>query len=460
MNRLLIVLFLFLSFTFNRAFPQSSHSLFEFDYAQFGYDSVSNYMEIYYSFNQSRLTPVLKDNKKFLEGLLEINITDSISGKVFINKEWKIEHSVQDSDSQANKDLVGVIGLKIPDGKYKFIIGGGSNQKESEKFSTEYIKVHHFYDSTLSLSDIQLATNILQDSPNQNSMFYKNSVEVMPAPTIVFGANRPVVFYYSEIYNLNKVAKNHNLKVFQIVYNSKGKLLSRRVKVFPSGLHSTVEMGSVVINKYPTDTYTLVLSVIDSVGNYGVSSSKKFYIYNPDVIATRDTTSRGNSASLSSEFGAMSDEELDDIWAKSKYKAVPQEIKSYSTIKGVDSKRQFLYEFWKKRDTDISTPENEALREFITRIDESNKRFGTMSKIGWKTDRGRVYILNGEPNEIERFPNQMDTKPYEIWHYNDIEGGVIFVFADLSGFSDYMLIHSTLRGELRDDNWQNRIQQL
>ena len=58
-----------------------------------------------------------------------------------------------------------------------------------------------------------------------------------------------------------------------------------------------------------------------------------------------------------------------------------------------------------------------------------------MSKIGWKTDRGRVLILYGEPNEIERFPNQMDKKPYEIWHYDDVEGGVIFVFADLSGFS-------------------------
>jgi GWxTD domain-containing protein len=219
-------------------------------------------------------------------------------------------------------------------------------------------------------------------------------------------------------------------------------------------------MGSVVINKYPTDTYTLVLSVIDSIGNYGVSSSKKFFIYNPDVIVARDTTSRGNSASLSSEFGAMSDEELDDIWEKSKYKAIPQEIKGYSKIKGVDSKRQFLFEFWKKRDTDLSTPENEALREYITRIDESNKRFGTLSKIGWKTDRGRVYILYGDPSEIERFPNQMDKKPYEIWHYNDLEGGVIFVFADLSGFSDYMLIHSTMRGELRDDNWLNRIQQL
>ena len=71
MNRLLIILFLSISFTFNHTFPQSSHSLFEFDYAQFGYDSVSNYLEIYYSFNQNGLTPVLKDNKKFLEGLLK-----------------------------------------------------------------------------------------------------------------------------------------------------------------------------------------------------------------------------------------------------------------------------------------------------------------------------------------------------------------------------------------------------
>jgi GWxTD domain-containing protein len=259
---------------------------------------------------------------------------------------------------------------------------------------------------------------------------------------------------------LNKTAKNHDLKVFEIVYNSKRQLLYRKVKVLPQGLPSKVEMGSVVINKYPTDTYTLVLSVIDSMGNFGVSTSKKFFIYNPDVIAAKDTTSSGNSSSLSSEFGAMSEEELDDTWEKSKYQATPQEIKRFPKITGVDSKRQFLFDFWKKRDKELSTPENEIFRDYLKRVEDSNQRFGTMSKIGWKTDRGRVFILYGEPNEIERFPNQMDTKPYEIWHYNDLEGGVIFVFADLSGFSDYMLIHSTMRGELRDDNWQNRISQL
>ena len=71
-------------------------------------------------------------------------------------------------------------------GNINLSLVGEITTEGSEKFSTEYIKVHHFYDSTMSLSDIQLATNILQDSPNQNSMFYKNSVEVIPAPTSSF----------------------------------------------------------------------------------------------------------------------------------------------------------------------------------------------------------------------------------------------------------------------------------
>ena len=110
-----------------------------------------------------------------------------------------------------------------------------------------------------------------------------------------------------------------------------------------------------------------------------------------------------------------------------------------------------------KRDPDPSTPRNEAYQDYMARVKKSNDRYTSMGREGWKTDRGRVYLTYGEPSEIERFPNQTNTKPYEIWHYNDLEGGVIFVFADLTGFSQYTLVNSTLRGELRDDNWQNRI---
>jgi GWxTD domain-containing protein len=451
--------FALIVFSFNFTYSQSNNPIFEFDYAIFGYDSVSDYLEIYYSFNQNKLTLAEKDNAKYLEGLLFITITDSLSGKIVVDKHWNINHPITDSIDQNNKNLVGVLDFKIPFGKYKLDVGGGDNKKESLKYYNEYFTARRFYDSSLTISDIELASNILQDPQDKSSLFYKNSLEVIPAPTTVFGINKPVVFYYSELYNLDQSAKNHLLKVYHIVYNSKGNMVWRKVKQLPIGYPSDVEIGSIVINKFPTDSYKLIISVIDSAGNYGVSTAKKFYVFNPTVAQVKDTLSAVNLAALSSQFGAMSEEELDDLWEKSKYTSTPQELKLYPQKAGLEAKRQFIFNFWKNRDKVSTTPGEDTFRQYLLRVETSNQRFGSSSKIGWKTDRGRVFILYGEPSEIERFPNQMDTKPYEIWHYNDIEGGVIFVFADLSGFSDYMLINSTKRGELQDDNWQQRISQ-
>jgi len=94
----------------------------------------------------------------------------------------------------------------------------------------------------------------------------------------------------------------------------------------------------------------------------------------------------------------------------------------------------------------------------MERVQIANKRYSAAKKEGWKTDRGRVYILYGEPSEYERFPSDLETRPYEIWRYNEMEGGVYFIFADIKGFSDYELLTSTKRGELNDEYWQQKIQ--
>ncbi|MDZ7765279.1 MAG: GWxTD domain-containing protein [Melioribacteraceae bacterium] len=80
-----------------------------------------------------------------------------------------------------------------------------------------------------------------------------------------------------------------------------------------------------------------------------------------------------------------------------------------------------------------------------------------LSGLGYKSDMGRIYLSYGDPDRIERFPNESNLKPYEIWHYDNIEGGVLFIFGDLSGFSEYELLHSTKRGEMYDENWRRRI---
>lgn len=431
---------------------------FEFDYAQFSYDSTSNFVEFYYSFNQSSLKVLEHNEQQNLEGILKIFIHDSEKQDTLVYNQWLIKHDIVDTTQLQNQILVGTLGFILPEGKYDCQITGiDLHNKENLRIINEVINVNPFLNEHLSVSDVQLASKMIQGSENKNSIFYKNTYEVIPIPNLVFGKSQPVLFFYMEIYNLQaEDLQSPSLIMNQSIYNSKGKLIKEKRKYISRNTASRVEVGSFTLTTYPTDTYTLAITLVDSVGKQGISSSKKFFVYNPDVIVA-DTFETSTTPVISSTFGAMSEEELDDLFDKSKYLSTPAEINKYAKLSTIEGKREFMNEFWRDRDPNPATPENEFFRSYLQRIEECNQKYTSMGKPGWKTDRGRIYLLFGEPTEVERYPNQLETRPYEIWHYNEIEGGVYFVFADLTGFSDYMLVHSTKRGELRDDNWSRRI---
>jgi len=436
-------------------FPQDIG--FDFDYAQFGYDSTSNFVEFYYMFDQSKLLPISKEEKSFVEAYLKITIIDSVSSDTIVSNRWVVQHEITTQPS-SSQSLVGVISFIIPKGVYKCSLEGSDiNFPSNKKSINEFIRINPFRKQDLSISDIQIASKMIQGSTNTNSIFYKNSFEIIPIPNLVFSENQPVLFFYTELYNLKDDSyKVENFRLNEIILNSRGKIVLRKDKILTRNTDTRVEVGSFVLAKLPTDTYTLIVSVLDTVNNVGINSTKRFFVYNPNVVDS-DTSFVSLKPVLSSTFGAMSEEELDDIFAKSKYIASSAEIEKFSKLKGEESKREFLFDFWKVRDNNPSTSENEYFYEYLKRIDLSNQQYNSMQKQGWKTDRGRIYIIYGEPSEVERYPNQIESRPYEIWYYNYIEGGVYFIFADLTGFSEYTLVHSTKRGELRDDNWGRRI---
>ena len=428
---------------------------FEFDYAQFGYDSSSNYVEFYYSFNQASLKVNHKDTVDYTEGILHITIEDTSTGELQVDQNWLISHIVKDS-LNLNKSLVGVVGFILSGGTYKCdIIGKDAIDSEKQRSITEVLEVIPFYQLGISMGDIQLASNIIQGSDNTSSIFYKNTFEIMPIPTGTFGEKQPVLFYYTELYNIES-QDDSKLRIDKHIINSRGQVVNQKSKLIGRSLDSCVEVGTVMTYKLPTDTYTLVLSLIDSSSNYGVSSSKKFFVYNPSVEYV-DTFKTQGSNLVVGMFGVMSEEELDDFFEKSRYIASEPEIEKYEKLSTENAKRKYLTDFWKARDEDPSDDINHYLKDYMRRIKESNITYKALSKEGWQTDRGRVYLIYGQPSEIDRYPNQTETRPYEIWNYYDIEGGVQFIFGDITGFSDYMLLHSTKRGELRDDGWQRRI---
>lgn len=452
MKRFFITLTLLSCFTV--AFPQKIN--FEFDYAQFGYDSLSNYVEFYYSFNQSGLTFIDTDTSDYVQGLLQIEINDSASGNNIINKQWIVSNEILDSVN-LDRSLIGLVGFVIDKGSYIVnITGSDINNVENKKTITEYVIINPFINSNTALSDVQLAANILPNSENASSIFYKNTYEVTPLPASVGGEMQPVLFYYTELYNLKVGPSNTELRLDEIIINSRGHLISSKSKRINKSVDTRVEVGIVKAHKLPTDTYTLRLNLIDSVANYGVSSAKRFFVYNPSIVPA-DTFQQTISPVLSTTFGAMSEEEIDDLFYKSKYIATNPEVDKYEALSTEDAKREFIYNFWKARDENPADERNESYLNYVNRVNASDERFSALGKKGWKTDRGRVLIVYGEPSEIQRYPNQTDSRPYEIWRYESIEGGAEFIFGDLTGFNDYQLLHSTKRGELRDDYWQRRI---
>jgi GWxTD domain-containing protein len=128
---------------------------------------------------------------------------------------------------------------------------------------------------------------------------------------------------------------------------------------------------------------------------------------------------------------------LDKAIEQLRYIAKEGEISKMEDAPSIEEKQKLFLEFWKKRDPNPNTPRNEKMEQYYTRVDYANKHFSHFME-GWRTDMGMVYITFGPPNNVERHPFDIDSKPYEVWGYYDLN--YQFVFVDQTGFGDYRLV--------------------
>ncbi len=119
-----------------------------------------------------------------------------------------------------------------------------------------------------------------------------------------------------------------------------------------------------------------------------------------------------------------------------RYIAKPGELSKIKDATTLEEKQRLFLEFWKKRDPNPSTPRNEKMEQYYARVEYANKHFSHFTD-GWKTDMGMIYITFGPPSNVDRHPFDIDSKPYEIWTYYDLN--YQFVFVDNTGFGDYRL---------------------
>ena len=105
----------------------------------------------------------------------------------------------------------------------------------------------------------------------------------------------------------------------------------------------------------------------------------------------------------------------------------------------------FIEAFWKQRDPTPGDPENEFKTEHHRRIDYANRYFGRDApRPGWRTDRGRISIILGQPQDIQRFEQKSSTYDAEVWFYQGktdlgLPAGFNVVFFRKGGHGEYKL---------------------
>jgi GWxTD domain-containing protein len=429
---------------------------FDLDFASFAYADTLDMVEVYYNISQNDLISVVENGEEYIKAKLTLSIVPKGKSESFVDKDYVL-HVKAPKDAEARKNFIGVLKYAVPVGVFDIkasIVDLNSPESTGQlnyTLTTPQFNLPHF-----AMSDIELANNLLQ-SEDTTSLFYKNTYEIMPNPANVYGEKVPTLFYYTELYNVNKDIGSYELKQEASIVNAKNVVVSKKAKVISRVNQDIVVVDALPIAKVPTGSYVLQITVTDTVKKVKAIQKKKFFVYNPSFKDTvKEHSIEGQY--IASEFASMNEEDVEESFAISKYIATKNELTKWGKLSDLEGKKNFLFQFWTSRDPDPSTPENEYKNEYFKRVTEANFRFGTIRRKGWMTERGRVLLMYGEPSQIDRYPNETDKRPYEIWEYQDIEGGVIFVFGDLTGFNDYSLIHSTKRGEISDTNWQRRLQ--
>lgn len=152
---------------------------------------------------------------------------------------------------------------------------------------------------------------------------------------------------------------------------------------------------------------------------------------------------------------ALSETELDEAYAPLMYLMTASEQGVYSSL-SVEGKRAWLRQFWARRDPSPGTTRNEERERFYAAITEANRRYregGASAIPGWNTDRGRIFIKYGAPDEVYARRVQQGRQPYEVWKYTR-NRALRYVFMDLTQFGNYTLIFTNDVREKSRPDWQ------
>jgi GWxTD domain-containing protein len=222
------------------------------------------------------------------------------------------------------------------------------------------------------------------------------------------------------------------------------------------------------ISKLGTGDYNLVVQVKDENNTLKLENKYFFHRLNQalDIVQLQKSNEELNEQAY---FGHCNNADtlkmfVECLWpiadGVDKERTINQSLK-----KDPELMKKFVIDFWTRRAADTANPVK-LWGNYYKQVQKVMVLFKCGKQKGYYTDRGRVYLQYGPPDQRSQQANEVNTYPYEIWQYyraNDATNGQFFsnrrfVFVSRNlGDDCYSLVHSDMRGEVNNPRWQFEI---
>lgn len=359
----------------------------------------------------------------------------------------------------------------LPNGQYTLDLSIADMNVDKKPMVISYPVNLDFPSDKLSISGVQLVESYAKTT-NPN-VLTKSGYDFVPYVDNFFPSDKGKLTFYTEIYNpLHKEGSEDKYLVSAFIESFETrKMLNEyiRIKKEPSKA-VTVLLSEFDITKLPSGNYNLVVNLRDRENKIITQSITFFQRSNPGVgTAALDLS----SVSLENTFvnQMSSADSLREYIRSLQPLSTELElifIKSQVESASLDILKQFFLRFWQIRD-DVNP--QKAWEDYKLEVRKVNAAYSTQVKKGYNTDMGRVYLQYGAPNTITDVPFDVSgllndpAVPYQIWHYYSINNNrernrkFVFIASELR-VKDYTLVHSDVKGEIQNYNWQSELVRL
>ncbi|MFN0032058.1 MAG: GWxTD domain-containing protein [Flavobacteriales bacterium] len=296
----------------------------------------------------------------------------------------------------------------------------------------------------------------------RTSPITRSGMDMMPFNSVFFPSSIGSLMFYTEIYGSTAYFGEGSAFVSAIcVVDAEEKIYEACRRMKRENCADVVPIfQSLDISDLPTGEYKLRLEVRNAK-NVVVSKNEIRF-------------SRSNLQILEGEQLEVSEEILQQSFAgtfesaDSLYAVLQSHLPMANNIERISIDNQltdatlmqmqsFLYTFWYNRNP--TSPEA-AYNEYMAKVKKVHEIFGTRTKPGWRTDRGRVYLQYGAPNTRIVRNSDSDYWPFEIWHYYETNNHLHdrrFLFYDTTLGGDMELLHSDVPAEMKNHEWKTMV---